>query len=203
MRDIVRFLNRWHRRLGITASLWLLLLSITGLALQYPDATGLRAWTLSQEWVLELYGYEVPETIPGYRSDDSFFCVYEGQLLRSGNILLPADELLAVAKGDQKEYLQIDGQWLALGRDGSIQELANIPARQNLIEASTASNDEKKAVIEAIYGKELNAYRLLSDLHSGALFGISGKTLNTFSALVLIYLAISGLFIYLRRLAAS
>ncbi len=57
----------------------------------------------------------------------------------------------------------------------------------------------QSTLYHSLYGRELTPWRVLGDLHSGSFFGNGNKLAGDFTALALIYLAISGLWLYLTR----
>jgi hypothetical protein len=57
----LRLLRRFHRTLGLTAALFLLVLAATGVALNHVDALELDRRFVSTAWLLDWYGISVPE----------------------------------------------------------------------------------------------------------------------------------------------
>lgn len=55
------FLLRWHWRIGLTAAIFLLIIAVTGLALNHARLLGLDKTYLDQEWVMKTYNMDVPE----------------------------------------------------------------------------------------------------------------------------------------------
>lgn len=55
----VRPWYRWHRRIGITAALFVILLSVTGLILNHNTSLGLNKDFITNELLLNWYGYDV------------------------------------------------------------------------------------------------------------------------------------------------
>lgn len=82
------FFWRWHRRVGLTAALIVVLASITGILLNHTSEIGLGKSPVRQAWLLEHYGIELPELI--------HFSVGEHWI-----------------SGDDNQYLYLDGRQLA------------------------------------------------------------------------------------------
>lgn len=60
MKPAVRaFLLRWHRRVGLMAMAFIVVVSITGIALNHTKGLGLES-TVHQPWLLALYGIDPP-----------------------------------------------------------------------------------------------------------------------------------------------
>ena len=55
-----RWLSRWHRWFGVGSIVFILLLSVTGIALNHSDDMNLDGRYLRSPWLLEWYGIEVP-----------------------------------------------------------------------------------------------------------------------------------------------
>jgi len=49
-------LHKWHRRIGLLASAFIVFLVITGIVLQHSDDLGLPSKHLANSWLLKHYG---------------------------------------------------------------------------------------------------------------------------------------------------
>lgn len=56
-------MRRWHRRVGAAIGLIALLLAITGILLNHSERLGLPRLTISQPWLLAVYGIEPPHAV--------------------------------------------------------------------------------------------------------------------------------------------
>ncbi len=59
-------LHKWHRRIGLLASAFIVFLVITGIALQHSDDFNLNTQYLSSSWLLKYYGIK-PNPITTYQ----------------------------------------------------------------------------------------------------------------------------------------
>ncbi len=57
----------------------------------------------------------------------------------------------------------------------------------------------RPALLHSLFGQELSARRVISDLHAGSFFGTANKLMGDAAALALIYLAGSGLYLFFTR----
>ncbi len=57
----------------------------------------------------------------------------------------------------------------------------------------------RPALLHSLFGRELSAWRIISDLHAGSFFGNANKLAGDLTALALIYLSASGFYLYLSR----
>ena len=64
------FLLRWHWRIGIIATIFLIILSITGIALNHARLLGLDHIYLDAEWIMSLYNMDLPPDIPPEQAED-------------------------------------------------------------------------------------------------------------------------------------
>jgi len=116
----VRLFWTWHRRFGIVAALLVLVLSLTGLALNHTDFLRLDERFVTAPWVLDWYGMEAPETATTHAAAGSRITLL-GDRLYLGRQILPgrfnrfagavaSGELLAVAADDAVLIFTGDGQ---------------------------------------------------------------------------------------------
>jgi hypothetical protein len=73
-------LATWHRRLGLTAAAVVLVLAVTGIALNHTDALGLDQRYVRAPWLLAWYGIEAP-------AESTAFDLGEGRATRLGERL--------------------------------------------------------------------------------------------------------------------
>ncbi|UJF20978.1 PepSY domain-containing protein [Shewanella sp. OMA3-2] len=60
---ILRALRPWHRRLGILSSFFILLLAVTGVAINHSQDFNLDIAQVKQAWLLDYYGINAPQKI--------------------------------------------------------------------------------------------------------------------------------------------
>lgn len=109
----------WHRRMGLTAAVFVLVLAVTGLTLNHTDDLGLHERHLAAGWLLNWYGIEAPQDA------DSYVLSY-GVVTRLGDRLyldtrLVEQDVGTIAGAVTSEDLVIvavDGDLLLLTADG-------------------------------------------------------------------------------------
>jgi hypothetical protein len=112
-------LATWHRRLGLTASAVVLILAVTGIALNHTDALGLDERHVRAPWLLSWYGIEAP-------LDATAFELAEGRVTRLGERLYFAGRAVEQDVGrvagavsmDGLVVLAVDGDLLVLTAEG-------------------------------------------------------------------------------------
>ena len=226
-----------HRRVGVVASLWLLMVAITGLLLQHSDHLNLRQKKMNWPWALKLYGLPVDSWGPAYAVGGDTVVQRGNRVAWGEHVInsLPSDVLRGafilpaprqgVALVFESEIWQFDENFKPVDRqlqvDGlpvPLQKVALVGDRlhiesQNKAWSSPWPNLELWTPDEAkvVYMKPLNFQpkgvlepeglaweRVLLDLHAGRWLGIGGTWGSDLSALALIYLIASGLWLNFR-----
>ncbi|MCO4798336.1 MAG: PepSY domain-containing protein [Colwelliaceae bacterium] len=84
---IIRHLRKWHRQLGIFTAIFLIFISISGIALNHTNALSLAHISIHQPWLLNHYGIKPPEVTRFYREDfyhtDQFVWFQSKQLVET------------------------------------------------------------------------------------------------------------------------
>ena len=95
-------LHKWHRRIGLLASIFIIFLVITGILLQHSDDLGLPTKFLANTWLLNNYGIK-PNPIITYQLDNQTVSQAGAYLYLSGKPITENVEKLygAVAHNDQ------------------------------------------------------------------------------------------------------
>jgi hypothetical protein len=65
---LLRSLYIWHRYIGLTTALFVVILSVTGLALNHTEALQLDARHVQSDALLDWYGIHAPDTVVSYRA---------------------------------------------------------------------------------------------------------------------------------------
>lgn len=229
-----QFFFRWHRRVGLAAAILIVLLAVTGLALNHTDSLGLDAVAVDSEWILDAYGI-APDSAPAsFELTDAWLIAIDGNIYLDGSplenrlmpivaatgfedffvvsgtnellLFTPAGELVermtAAALPGQitRAGLAADGAFAVETTSGIFTADADLITWQQKAEASvvwsmpaTPPSDQLDAALLAFRGDGVSLERVLLDLHSGRLFGLSGRWLADATAIALILLAASGI----------
>ena len=101
----------WHRRIGLLAGLFVLILSLTGIALNHTEALRLDDRHVSATWLLNWYGIGPPDELISFETGESWVTLVEDQLYMderrlpgtyteiSGAVLM-GETVVVVADGD-------------------------------------------------------------------------------------------------------
>jgi hypothetical protein len=229
-------LIKWHRRIGISAAVFVLILAVTGIALNHTTELALDKRHINSPLILGWYGIELPDQprhfqagghivsqlgdqlfidgtavlhsnapLTGGATTPMFIAVAQplelllftptnelverisalpGQIDHIDKIGLTADQTIAVSDGNT--IMVADADMLTWQTSQSNQHIAwSIPV---------TPGDHFNNHLIAQYSSDTITYeRLLLDLHSGRLFGEWGFYLMDAAAVLLILLAITGL----------
>lgn len=83
----LRWLRRWHARLGVFAIVFFLLLTISGIALNHSGALHLDGRKLHVAWLARWYGLKTDPPSAIYRTDDHVLAWGNGMWLLDGAII--------------------------------------------------------------------------------------------------------------------
>ncbi len=233
--------HRWHRRIGISSALMVLLLSITGVFLNHTEKFRLDQSYVNNEIVLNWYNIRPPQQPSSFNLDQIWITrigdrlyfndveleqrseVLWGVAMQQEMIVLALEDklLLLTASGQQIEKLSgYDGvpagitaigmneydELVIKGVHGDYLVDLNVLAWEDYEEIAAEWSVEV-AIPESLEQKLLNLYRgkgltwerLLLDIHSGRVFGDAGVYIVDLTALLFIFLALSGSWMWLRR----
>ncbi len=237
-----RTLRLWHRRLGLTAAFFVLLLSVTGLALNHASSLKLDEIKIENSWILDWYGIAgVDETARAFDAGNTVVSSAGGWLFFEEVPLVGgAGELVgAVAPGDlfvlalPRELILVTSEGelverflpVAFGADisaiGTAGERLFVRAGETLFSSDmnaavwiaaegpaqpiswSSSVPVPAELIPAmnqhLRGEGLPLYRIVLDLHSGNFLGDLGVWIMDGSAILLLVLSLTGVWIWWPR----
>ncbi len=230
----------WHRRIGLVTALLVILLAVTGIALNHTQGLGLDKRFVQSGWLLDWYGIQAPEAMQSYRVDDHWISrLGERLYLDQQELPLHSQHLQGVAKLPDMLVLAVDGELVLLTEDGQLIErlgavngvppglqgiavhegrLLALTAEGSFVADETLSNwqpvtltrptplapvsppaELREALARLYRGHDLHLERVVLDLHSGRFWGDWGVWAMDLAALFMLFLAISGSWIWWRR----
>ncbi|MDI5847254.1 PepSY domain-containing protein [Shewanella xiamenensis] len=121
-----RALRPWHRRLGIISCLFILLLVVTGIAINHSQHLHLSKAFVQQTWLLDYYGIIAPKHIVQFGSDSKPLLITDNRLWLEHEQILEAQRQLISAAYFSNMLIAIDSEQLYLfDREGKILETQN------------------------------------------------------------------------------
>lgn len=114
---------KWHRRLGLVAALGVVVLVVTGIALNHSPTLGLKDTQLRAPWLLSWYGI-APEEIEAYIADGNWYWRSgDNQLWRNDRALAQCEnKLLGAVVMQQYDAVLCGNGLLLLAADGQLIE---------------------------------------------------------------------------------
>ena len=230
------WLYRWHRRSGLAAAFIVILVTLSGLALNHTGDLELDRHYPQSSLLLLPYGSAI-EVRQGISTKDGWLYVSDQQGLLDAKILGECSQLIGFASTDSEMLLVCEEQWLLLSADWTFLELID-PAFFQLEHIKAVGTDEeyfavqvdpglwyeldletysaqllsKSAIVSAQYelaplplsidasrNKSISWQRLLLDMHSGRWLGTYGVWLVDIAAVMLLFLALSGCWIWFSK----
>ena len=127
---IKRFIRKFHRWLGVFASLWLLLLATTGLLLQHSEQWGLNKKFISHSFILKAYG--IGAQFKAFEQNKHRLVQIDGQLIEDSIVTIKLSENINSAIYHQSHWIvTTNSQILWLDATGqiiqSMDELDGLP----------------------------------------------------------------------------
>lgn len=236
--------RKFHRRIGISSFIFLLIFVITGLLLQHTPGLHLDRHYIPAVLSKSLYSAAAHETID-YKTD-SHWISQAGSFLYIDGIPIPYIELNSLQGAvESKSYIWVvaDNKLWLLSKQGEIVDefsfLSGLPSPTTKIGRASdgtiiirglhqnwqakedtqawqayhggqviwATPDQnfnlpehiRESVFEHVNAHLISWERVLLDVHSGRLFGVIGIVIADLAALLLLFLAATGIFLWLKR----
>ena len=241
---LLRSLYIWHRYIGISTAIFVIVLSFTGLVLNHTDELELDAVYVQSEALLDWYGIDTPEDLNSHTSGLISITAVNDQIFWGNKrlahisaplaVMLTYSDLVVIASGGALSLFTPDGELVekldnVVGVPTGILAIGITPqallavktARgiyltdENLLEWSRAVNPDvawsvaaptKPSLIEdlkkAYRGTGLPIERIMLDLHSGRILGRAGIYIMDAAATGFLLLAVSGIWLWIRRRAS-
>ncbi len=239
----IRSMYNWHRYVGVTAALFVLILSTTGVALNHTETLQLDERFVTTGTLLDWYNIQPPKGPPSFRIQSDWVSQWDTRLFLNENLLgefpgallgatrvddiiivavpgrlmlfTPAGELIeelvgrqGVPAGMRRIGLLADGRVATRGAHGIYMADANFLTWEETDQAVDVSWSSPQALPGEIYIKVARQYRahvlplerVILDLHSGRIAGTAGVFIMDAAALLLIFLALSGTWIWIFRI---
>lgn len=241
-RKKTRSLYLWHKYIGLTAALFVFLLSFTGIALNHTSDLRLDRNYISSEWLLEHYNVTEPARFARYPLESSHVSQVDDLLILGehtigpierpligavdfygltivalkGKLLLIDDTFNVIETLGREEGVPILIQ--SIGKNQAGQLVFKTPNKilqidEDFIEWSEIQNSnaidwsQEQLTTKSQQQQLTKLYRshiihietFVLDLHSGRVFGRYGELFFDLIAILLIFLAGTGIWIWLRQ----
>jgi hypothetical protein len=158
-------LRLWHRRIGLTAALFALLLSITGLLLNHTEDLNLDSSYVKSGWLLDWYGIKAPKNLLSFEAGGHWISqlgerfYFDGHEL-AGREVDEDDNLIGAVKLGDNIIVAVEGHVMLLSLSGELIETLGgaegVPAGMR-----TIGLDQGRLVVRASHGDYLTDKDLL------------------------------------------
>lgn len=116
-------LKRWHRRSGLTAALFVLVLAATGFALNHTDHWQWDRLAIRSPLLLRWYGVTLPDTLDGYPLDRRWLSQLGGKLFLDRQPLGDCQgQLVGALRAQNQLVVACTGELVLLTPEGQIIE---------------------------------------------------------------------------------
>ncbi|MFZ2209617.1 MAG: hypothetical protein WAV22_13200 [Porticoccaceae bacterium] len=116
-------LKRWHRRIGVAASLFVILLAFSGFSLNHPELLELDRLVVRSPLVLGWYGIELPDAIDGHALGAHWMSQVGGKVfLDTVPLTSCRGELVGAVESGGEIAVACAGELLLLSATGELQD---------------------------------------------------------------------------------
>lgn len=231
----------WHRRLGLIAIVFIIVLSITGIMLNHTEPMSLDEKAIDNSWLLDWYGLNPQSASISFGADSHVITQWDEQIFFDNQPLMHSQQRLRGAAGlDGMLVAALNNSVLLVTPTGELIEridtqteftdIRQVGVEHQRLVVETIDNqyyradeqvivwqkidtrdsmwsrpvdiDEslKQQLLELYRGRGLSLERVILDLHSGRIFNAQwGIYIMDASALVMLWLAFSGLWVWASR----
>lgn len=238
---MLRFLYKWHSRIGIIAAVFVVAIAASGIALNHSHGLSLAKSTIKTEWLLDIYNIKPSRPLKGFKTGNDWVSQVDDRIyFNDVEIAKDIERLYGVVETNAALIIAMNGQLLMINRQGEIIEhlygAQGVPAGMRAIgkteqgyiviraahgfyqvdldalhwrefdyleaEWSTSAMMParlKHTLLEKYRGSVLTLERVILDLHSGRIFGQWGVYLFDLVALLFIFSALSGTWLWWRH----
>ena len=148
-----RVIVAWHRWMGLLSALFLVVLSITGLALNHTERLGLNQIQVRNGWILSKYGMEGGNAISGYRiHEENTLAHLDGQLFYNGDSLASSEAPIGIIEGDPITVIASATQLIYLSAEGELIEAVNTSHLPFSIITAIGKSNQAPAVLVTAEG---------------------------------------------------
>lgn len=164
-----RKLRKWHRTLGVSSAVFVVLLAVTGLALNHTEQLELDQKFVGSSILMDLYNISLPEDPSSFSTKHHQISLLADRLYFNATELEEhADQLLGAVELKDTIIVAISGAILLLEQDGELIEKLTgsegVPAGMERI----GLNSTKKLIVQAAHGEYSTDLETLEWVESSA-----------------------------------
>lgn len=143
----------WHRWLGFVATLFLIVLSLTGLALNHTERLQLDQITLRSDWVLQRYGMSGGQALLSYSLNTGDTLSYlDGQIFYNQSPVAGSGPIIGIEQKNNFLVVAASDQLLYLTPEGELIESLSVGQLPFASIQALGSNSEGRSILLADNG---------------------------------------------------
>ncbi|MFV2057429.1 MAG: hypothetical protein ACC707_13230, partial [Thiohalomonadales bacterium] len=120
---LAQWVYRWHRRIGVSAMLLVLLLASTGIALNHGDSLSLDKSYVQSDLLLSWYGIQAPETVIAYHNNTTWVSQLGSRVYLDGHELANhSGRLLGAVELNTMRVVALESEIILLSLTGEVIE---------------------------------------------------------------------------------
>ncbi|MDZ7805167.1 PepSY domain-containing protein [Thiohalophilus sp.] len=144
---------QWHRYIGISAALFVILISVTGIMLNHTEQMNLDEQYVQSNWLLDWYGVQAPQQTSGYLTREHWVSQWDSRLLTQTRDLGHYDrQILGAISYHGMLIVALEGELLLLTPEGKVIETLRgyqgVPAGMWAIGLTS----DKRVAVKAAHG---------------------------------------------------
>ncbi len=137
-----------HRYVGLTAALFAILLSVTGVLLNHTEELKLQQHSISSPWLLALYGINTPEIITAYELEENNWVVEYGESMYLHNKPIKCTPSLLGAIATPEILLISNPEQLCLfSLEGELIDNLSVPQNNKIKRMGLTDQSEEASII--------------------------------------------------------
>jgi hypothetical protein len=149
----LRSVYQWHRYIGITVALFVILVSVTGVMLNHTEDLKLDEKHVQSSLLLDWYGVQAPAQTTGYHMHNHWISQWDSRLLtRQHDLGQHTKKLLGAVSYQGMLVVALEGELLLLTPEGelieSLKGYQGVPAGMSAIGLTT----DKRVAVRAAHG---------------------------------------------------
>lgn len=187
-----RFLYKLHRYIGLVSAIILIMLSITGIALNHTESLKLDSQMIKSNIILDWYGIQAPSELTSFNTKNSWLTQAKQSIYFNNTLLLKTEEQLigavetdifiVVALNNSLQLLSLDGELIEQISVNSINKIGLTQQQEIVLKTNSEtliSNDE------LVSWHPSNPVRVHWSIHSPPPKAISHNISHSFRASIL------------------
>lgn len=191
--------------LGVSSLVFLIFISLSGLILNHADGLGLSRLAAGP-WLQRLYGIEPPPVDSAYEAGGVVFATSSDTLFADGEELAKnVGRMIGAAVYDSEIVVATEFELFIVSPDGRLIERmdsdSELLQRSGVIgsQPMALSPAQAEQIGRAALGQAINLERVLLDFHSGRILPTVGRYVADLTALALLYMSFTGIWLWARR----